>query len=74
MPAGGTSATVTVQAQVTASQGAIDTVTVERIPETGAWRVAFRYLPDGNRTADLHCFLQLYGQALTETWTYLWTP
>ena len=63
-----------VKAEVTASHGQIDNVTVERILETGAWRVAFRYTPDGTKPADMHCFLLLYGESLTETWTYLWNP
>jgi periplasmic glucans biosynthesis protein len=63
-----------VKAEVTASHGQIDNVTVARILETGAWRVAFRYTPDGTKPADMHCFLLLYGEPLTDTWTYLWNP
>jgi periplasmic glucans biosynthesis protein len=63
-----------VTAAVSVNHGQIDNVTVERILETGAWRVAFRYTPDGTRPADLHCYLTLYGESLTETWTYLWNP
>jgi periplasmic glucans biosynthesis protein len=63
-----------VKAEVTSNHGQIDNVTVERILETGAWRVAFRYTPEGTRPADLHCLLLLYGEPLTETWTYLWNP
>jgi glucans biosynthesis protein len=71
-PLGDLNPSQAVTAQVTASHGQIDNVTVERILETGAWRVAFRYTPDGNHPADLHCFLMLYGESLSETWTYLW--
>jgi glucans biosynthesis protein len=73
-PLGDLNPSQSVTAQVTASHGQIDNVTVERILETGAWRVAFRYNPDGTRPADLHCFLMLYGESLSETWTYLWNP
>ena len=73
-PLGDLAPSQSVKAEVAASHGQIDNVTVERILETGAWRVAFRYTPDGTRPADLHCFLLLYGEALTETWTYLWNP
>lgn len=72
-PLGDLAPSQAVKAQLSASHGQIDNVTVERILETGAWRVTFRYTPDGNRTADLHGFLMLYGEVLTETWTYLWT-
>jgi len=42
--------------------------------ENGVWRVSFRLLPKNSQAMDLHCFLTLYGDVLTETWTYLWTP
>ena len=38
------------------------------------WRVSFRVLPKNNQSVDLRCYLTLYGESLTETWTYLWTP
>lgn len=72
-PLGDLAPSQSVKAQLSASHGQVDNITVERILETGAWRVAFRYTPDGNKPADLHCFLLLYGEALTETWNYLWT-
>jgi len=63
-----------VQAAVSANGSDIDAVTVERLPENGIWRVAFRLKPNGDKPVDLRCYLTLYGEALTETWTYLWTP
>ena len=59
-----------VQAHLTASGGRIDGVSVERLPETGVWRVIFRVIDlHAKQAADLHCYLTLYGEALTETWT-----
>lgn len=63
-----------VKAELSARNGDIDTVTVQRLSENGVWRVAFRLTPKGNQPTDLRCYLTLYGEALTETWTYLWTP
>ena len=63
-----------VKAELTASSGDISDLTVERIAAIGTWRVAFRLHPNGTKPSDLHCFLSLYGESLTETWTYLWTP
>jgi glucans biosynthesis protein len=63
-----------VQATVSATGGNVDAVTVERLPENAVWRVAMRLKPNGDRPIDLRCFLTLYGEALTETWTYLWKP
>lgn len=61
-----------VKANVTASRGEVDAVTVEQLPDGRTWRVAFRLKPDGNEPAELRCFLSLYDEALTETWTYPW--
>jgi glucans biosynthesis protein len=63
-----------VRAEVKANGGEVDTVTVEQLPGTGTWRVAFRLTPKGNGPVDLRCYLTLYGEALTETWSYLWSP
>jgi glucans biosynthesis protein len=63
-----------IKAELSAHNGDVDTVTVQRIAENGVWRVAFRLTPKGNQPTDLRCYLTLYGEALTETWTYLWTP
>jgi len=63
-----------VRAQITSSAGEVEDVTVERVPQTAIWRVAFKLKPSGDKPADLRCYLTLYGEALTETWTYLWKP
>jgi glucan biosynthesis protein len=41
---------------------------------TGVWRVAFVVTPRIKKPVDLHCYLTLYGEALTESWVYQWTP
>ncbi len=61
-------------AQVTAPNGHIEALTVERIPESGVWRVAFVATPKVKKPVDLQCYLVLRGEALTETWVYQWTP
>ncbi len=68
-------ATQPLQAQISAHDGSVSNVTVQRLPENGHWRVSFQVTPaKGNQNVDLRCYLTLYGEALTETWTYLWTP
>jgi glucans biosynthesis protein len=62
-----------VQAAASASGGEIDSVTVERLAANGVWRVSMLMKPNGDKPVDLRCYLTLYGEALTETWTYLWT-
>ncbi|MFO7278530.1 MAG: glucan biosynthesis protein G [Pseudomonadota bacterium] len=63
-----------VEAHVSGEGVQIEAVSVERVPDTGAWRVAFRAKPNGRKAIDLRCYLTLYGESLTETWTYLWNP
>ena len=63
-----------VQAAASASGGEIDSITVERLAANGVWRVSMRMKPNGDKPVDLRCYLTLYGEALTETWTYLWSP
>lgn len=70
---GGLRASQPVHAVVTAHGARISHVTTERIPENGHWRVRFIVHPAGSHPVDLHCYLQLYGAALTETWTDQWS-
>ncbi len=60
--------------QSSADNGHIEAVTVQRMPMTGAWRVAIVVTPRPKKPVDLHCYLTLYGEVLTETWVYQWTP
>jgi periplasmic glucans biosynthesis protein len=62
-----------IQAQASASGGELDDVSVERLAANGAWRVSMR-MKGTDKPVDLRCYLTLYGEALTETWTYLWAP
>lgn len=64
-----------VKAELTTGNGQTQALTVERVPQTGAWRVAFVVSPkQQKKPVDLQCFLTLYGEVLTETWVYQWTP
>ncbi len=63
-----------VQAQISANGGEVDELTVQRLPQSATWRVSFKLKTTGEKPADLRCYLTLYGEALTETWTYLWKP
>lgn len=68
-------ATQPVQAHITANGGDVDDVVVQRLPQSAIWRVSFKLKPSsGEKPVDLRCYLTLYGEALTETWTYLWKP
>ena len=67
----GLDATQPLKALLTVSNGTTENVTVERLVDSGAWRVSFLVVPaHPHDTIDMHCFLQLYGESLSETWTY----
>ncbi len=69
----GLAATQPVKAEVTADNGRVTGTTVERLP-SGAWRASLLVTPSAKRPVDLHCYLTLYGEVLSETWVYQWTP
>jgi periplasmic glucans biosynthesis protein len=62
------------QAAASATGGEIDDIKVERLAANGVWRVSMRMKTNGDKPVDLRCYLTLYGEALSETWTYLWAP
>ncbi len=67
----GLDATQPLKALLTVNGGTTENVTVERLTDSGVWRVSFLVVPSRpHDTVDLHCFLQLYGESLSETWTY----
>jgi glucans biosynthesis protein len=68
---GGLDASQPLKALLTVNGGTTENVTVERLEESGLWRVSFLVVPTHpHDTVDMHCFLQLYGESLSETWTY----
>jgi periplasmic glucans biosynthesis protein len=69
----GLAAAQPLKAEMFADNSQIESLTVQRTP-TGAWRVAFVASPKAKRPVELHCYLTLYGEVLTETWVYQWTP
>ncbi len=63
-----------VQATISSTNGQVEGITVERLSETGVWRATMRLKQSGDKPMELRCYLTLYGEALTETWTYLLSP
>jgi glucans biosynthesis protein len=62
-----------VKAEVTANNGRAEALTVQRT-DAGTWRATMVVTPRSKKPVDLLCFLTLYGEVLTETWVYQWTP
>jgi periplasmic glucans biosynthesis protein len=67
-------ATAPVEAVITASTGRIDNQTVQRNDFIDGWRVFFDLKPQGEAPVELRCFLKSGEDALTETWSYQWSP
>jgi glucans biosynthesis protein len=63
-----------VKAVATAENAQIEALTVQRLAPTGAWRAAFVVTPKAKKPIDMHCYLTLYDEVLTETWVNQWTP
>ena len=71
----GLDGTQPVKAELSADNGQIDALTVQRVRESGVWRVAFVVTPKPKKpVVDMRCFLTLYGEVLTETWVNQWSP
>ena len=63
-----------VKAELSAENGQIDALTVQRVPQSGVWRVAFVLTPRKKPVVDVRGYLTLYGEVLTETMVYQWSP
>lgn len=64
-----------IDANLSVQRGKVRDVTVSKLPGSDTWRVAFKLNPDAaDRPVDMRLFLELRGQRLSETWTYLWHP
>jgi len=49
-------------------------MTVEPLPDSDGWRVAFKLKPDGEKPSDMRLYLTLRDERISETWSYLWDP
>jgi periplasmic glucans biosynthesis protein len=65
-----------VVADVRASRGAVEIVSAQPQTEIRGWRAKFDVRPadESIEPIDLRLYLRLGAQALTETWSYQWTP
>jgi glucans biosynthesis protein len=63
-----------VEAVISTSRGIIVKPATRPIRELDAWRTNFDLRWEGRKPVDLRCYLRLGTSALTETWSYQWTP
>ena len=63
-----------VERLIRASAGEVDGGILQRNPETGGARLAFRFVPGDAKLIEFRAQLRLDGAALSEIWLYRWTP
>ncbi|MCP5425250.1 MAG: glucan biosynthesis protein G [Gammaproteobacteria bacterium] len=61
-----------VTAIVSTSAGQISNIVTQKNAFTKGWRASFEFAPEGDRSAQLRCFLKSGGDVLSETWSYQW--
>ncbi|EWY36565.1 hypothetical protein N825_26375 [Skermanella stibiiresistens SB22] len=61
-----------IRAEVAATAGAVVEPVVERVPQTGGWRLYLEYRPVPEGVAELSARLMLGDRVMTETWRYSW--
>lgn len=59
---------------VATSAGEISDIRTVRLPDELGWRVSFRLVPVENQPADMRLHLELEGERVSETWSYVWYP
>ena len=59
---------------VWADKGKITNVVTQPNPESGGWRLSFQLAPEDTPAVELRAQLMRGDTALSEVWTYRWTP
>lgn len=63
-----------VQVELSVLRGNAEGVMVQALPSKDGRRVTFTLIPDGDEPADMRLLLVRDGEALSETWSYVWYP
>ncbi|ADH90864.1 periplasmic glucan biosynthesis protein MdoG [Ancylobacter novellus DSM 506] len=60
-------------ARVTASEGEVSNIVLQRHPDIEGWRIAFAFAPKGAEVAELRAEMVRGEERLSESWVYRWT-
>lgn len=63
-----------VDGDVWLSSGRVRDKRIQPVPPLGAWRMTVDVEADGGKPIDMRAYLKLFGEPMTETWTYRWQP
>jgi glucans biosynthesis protein len=68
------SARLKLKADLQLTTGEVTDVTVQKLPETFGWRVAFKIAPQDGKPVDMRLSLKLHDKEISEVWSYVWYP
>lgn len=62
-----------VEVRLRNSSGKVTELIAQHLPN-GGWRASFMLQPEGQTPSDMRLFLELRGDRITETWSFVWYP
>lgn len=61
-------------ADIQLTTGEVRDVTVQKLPDSLGWRVAFKIAPQNGKPVDMRLSLKLHDKEISEVWSYVWYP
>lgn len=68
------SAKLALSADLQLTTGEARDITVQKLPKSLGWRVAFKVAPQGSDPVDMRLSLKLRNKEVSEVWSYVWYP
>ncbi|WP_372761452.1 glucan biosynthesis protein [Pseudoalteromonas sp.] len=68
------SSQLNLQADLQLASGNARDVTVQKLPNSLGWRVAFKIAPHNGKPVDMRLALKLHDKEVSEVWSYVWYP
>lgn len=62
------------KADIQLTAGEVSDVTIQKLPDTYGWRVAFKIAPQDGKPVDMRLSLKLREKEISEVWSYVWYP
>ncbi|MEI8705254.1 glucan biosynthesis protein G [Pseudoalteromonas sp. B62] len=62
------------KADIQLTTGEVSDVTIQKLPDTYGWRVAFKIAPQDGKPVDMRLSLKLREKEISEVWSYVWYP
>ncbi|XQF89265.1 glucan biosynthesis protein G [Pseudoalteromonas espejiana] len=65
---------LTLNPDIQLTAGEVRDVTVQKLPNSLGWRVAFKIAPQDDQPVDMRLSLKLRDKEISEVWSYVWYP